>query len=902
MSRLPGAWHLLGRLLRRESRKARLDEEIQFHLDRQIERHLREGLAPDEARRRALIEFGGISRARERTRDQFRLARLEGVLREVRYAARSLRRAPGFTIAAILTLSLGIGATTAMFTVLHATLLAPLPYQDPGRRVMIWSRWTGYDKTWVSEAEVVDYRRLSKTLTDVAAWTTDEGNLTGGGEPIHVAIGDVTANTFRVLGVTPILGRTFTPGEDQAQPAGEGSTGVASPVAVLSYGLWQRRYGRDPSVLGQTIDIDGSPATIVGVMGRRFQLPTDFSEDAATPTQLWRPLGLNMTKLDRGDHGYYAVATLAPGATAATATAELGTITANFTREGLYPAPMHFGAFALPLDAEVRGAVRPAVLLLAVAVTFLLLIACANVANLLLVRTDARQRELALRHAVGAGARHVLAPLMAESCLLSMAGAAFGLLVAKAAIEILLAVNPQSLPPLAPVTIDDTVLGFAALLAVATTMIFGLVPASRAMRPNLVDALKDGGSQSVGDGRQRLRGLLVVGEMAMAVLLVTGAGLMIRSLGALQQIELGFNPAHALTARLSLPKQGYESPGQVTAFLGRFRQEVESLPGVTSAGFVRSLPLEDTIGDWGVRVDGYTAPPDTHALADWQVISPGAIAALGERIVAGRDIQPSDTAGGQHVALVNETMARAYWPNGRALGGRFKMGNDDPSRPWITVVGIVADVHHNGMTGHVKTKFYRPASQFTADAGGSLVVRNYHLVVRTSGGSPLALAPSLRDQLQAIDPAVPLSGVETLDDVVDSAMASPRLAGFLLGAFAAVALVLAAIGIYGVLSYLVSQRAHEIGIRMAIGADSGLIARMVLGRGFTLAALGIVIGLSSALLLTRFMQGLLYGVTPLDPVTFAAVPIVLLAVAALASYLPARRATRVDPIIALREE
>ncbi len=661
------------------------------------------------------------------------------MLHELRLALRTLLRAPRFSLVAVVTLALGVGATTAIFTVVNAALLAPLPYHDPGKRVMVWSRWTGYDKTWLSDAEVLDYRRLCHTLSAVGAWGTGEANLTGDGDPVHIGIGSVTPNAFEVLGAAPLLGRTFTP--DEARPNGP-------HVAIISYSLWQQRFGGNPVVVGQPIDIDGVRQQIVGVMPRGFRLPTDFTEDSAMPTQVWLPLALDSSV--RGSHSYYAAGVLAPGATAASATAELQAVTANFTKAGLYPKPMHFSALAVPLDTEIRGTVRPAILLVAGAVGFLLLIACANVANLMLVRADGRQRELAVRTALGAGPGRLLRQLLIESLLLSIVGAAAGLLFATSGLSLLLAINPDALPALGAVTIDGRVLAFTALVAVATTVLFGIAPAARALKVNLVDSLKEGGHQgTIGAARQRMRALLVVGEMAMAVVLVVGAVLMVRSLAALQQVDLGFNPDRVLTARLTLPEAGYETTEKTNALYRQFVGDVRALPGVRAAGLVRVLPLANSIGDWGLKVEGYTPPPGVITPADWQVVSDGAIEALGEKLIAGRTIQQSDTAGTQLVGVINETMAKKYWPGRSALGGRFHVGGSTPGFPWVTVVGVVADVHHNGVTGLIKAKTYVPVSQYTAittqaavgdtPASPGGVRRNFAIVVRTAG-NPLTLA------------------------------------------------------------------------------------------------------------------------------------------------------------------
>jgi len=804
-----------------------------------------------------------------------------------RRALRGLRKTPGFTVAAVLTLALGIGANAAIFSVINTVLLTPLPYAQPERRVMIWSRWTAFDKTWVSDREVLDYRERCTTLSTVAAWRTGQANLTGSGDPIRVGAARVTANTFATLGARPVLGRAFT-----EQDARQG----AEPVVIVSYNLWQHRFGGDPALSGRAILVDGVSTRVVGIMPPGFQLPTDYHIDRAEPTQLYRPFELNPQ--NRGGHGLYAAAELRPGATADQASAELGAVTAQLTREGAYHAAMQFSAFAVPVDQEILGTIRSALLLLFGAVGFLLLIACANVANLLLARAESRHREMAIRAALGASHWRLVRQLLTEGLLLAAAGGAVGIGLAWSGVRALVAYDPAGIPRATSVAIDARVLVFAVALSVVTTAIFSLVPAWRASRLDLTDSLKEGGLQgTVGGARQRLRRLLVVVEMALAVVLLVGAGLMIRSLRALERIDLGFRPEGVLTLRLSLPGNPYGTPERIVGFYKELLARMRTLPGVEHAAIIRSLPLSDSIGDWGLDVEGFEETPGNNAKGDWQVVSEDAVETLGEQLVRGRTFTSADDADAELVAMINETMARRYWGDRDPLGGRIKMGGG--TRPWITVVGVVMDVRHNGMTGIVKEKFYVPHAQFARSVGEAL--GTMYVVARTSG-DPLALAAPIRAEVATLDPNLPVANVRTMSEVVAASISTPRFTGFLLGLFAAIALTLSAIGIYGVLSYVVSQRTHEIGIRMAIGAGAGRVRRMVLTSGLALSLAGIVLGVIGAAGVTRLMATLLYQVSPLDLPTFLAVPVVLTAVALLASYVPAWRATRVDPLRALRTE
>jgi putative ABC transport system permease protein len=817
------------------------------------------------------------------------LSRLETTVQDLRFGARSLRRNPAFAAIAVLTLALGIGANAAIFSVVNAVLLRPLPWNEPDRAVMIWSKWTAFDKTWVATGEVVDYRRRAQTLSEVAAWADGQVNLTGDGDPERVAAASVTANVFSTLGVGPVIGRTFSAAEDV--PKGPN-------LVVLGHALWSRRYAADPAIVGRTIQINGNAYEVTGVMPPDFALPTDYQNPE--PSQLWMPQQLDPASTDHGSHGLYAAGRLKPGATVRQAADELHGIAVAMTDEGLYRPQMQFDTVILSLTDEVVGPVRRAIWLLLGAVAFLLLIACANVANLLLARAEGRQREIAVRAALGASGWRVVRQLLTESVVLTGAAAIVGLALAFAGVRFVGWWHPASVPRVAGVTVDVRVLLFTAVIAIFTSMAFSLAPALRTLRVDLTDSLKDGAqAASSGGARQRSRHGLVVFEMALAVVLLVGAGLMLRSLWALQRVPLGFDPSQVLTMRLLVPQSSYRTPEQVVDFYGRLTDRVRALPGVRAAGAVRALPLDSTIGDSGLRIEGFTPTPGTGAKGDWQIATPGYLEAMGERVTRGRAITAGDKADTMLVALVNEEMVRRYWAGRDPIGGRFTIGGGAAARPFVTVVGVVANVRHNGITDGVKEKFYVPHTQWHKSVGNP--IRGMTLVIKAQG-DPRTLTAPVRQVIRELDASLPVAAVRTMDEVVAATLSAPRFTGMLLGVFAALALALSAIGIYGVLSYVVSRRTREIGIRLAIGASRGQVLRLVLGSGIGLALTGIVIGLVAAAFLSRVMTTLLHDVRPGDPATYAGVAAALTVVAITASLIPAWRATRVDPVRALKAE
>lgn len=817
----------------------------------------------------------------------------DAIWSDVTASARGLRKQPAAILTIVISLALGIGAATAMFTVVRAVLLAPLPYGHPEGIAEIFSKWTGFEKTWLSDQEILDYQHQLRSTTSVAAWDTTRVTLTGAGDAARVGAGLVTSNTFDVFGAHPLIGRTFT--EEEARAA----TPNQPALLVLSYGLWQRQFGGRQDVLGSQLEVNGRPAQILGVMPRGFQLPTDFGDDAAEPTSLWMPLWFDPAHTERGSHGFYAAGRLAPGVTLAQLNEELKALTSEWTRQGLYPIPMKFTAFATAIDDEILGGVRPALITLLAAVGFLLLVACANAAALLLARAETRQREFATRTALGASRWRLVRQQLVEGVLLSTVGAALGLVLALGAKRVLDAIGPTAIPRAADVSLDWRSALFMAGVAIAAAVLCSLPPALRSFRIGLVDSLKDGGAQtSAGGHRLRMRNALVVAQLAFAVLLLVGTGLTLRALWSLQRVDLGFTPGGVLTARVAVPSKPYATPVQVNQFFDDLLTRVRAIHAVESAGMIRALPIGTTIGDWGLHLEGTPRTGDAMVPGDWQIASDGALEALGEKLIRGRLFAKTDTLESPPVALVNEVMAEKYWPNADPIGKRFQMGGN-PMSPMITVIGIVGNVRHNGITAPIKTKFYRPYTQFSQTTGNPM--SGGTLVVRT-GGDPLALASAIKAATSEVDPNVPLAAVRTMDEVVETSMTAPRLTSSVFLGFGVVAVVLAAVGIYGLLVYLVSQRLHEIGIRVAIGAGRQQILQLVFGHGVRLAALGIVIGLVAAAIWTRTLATLLYGVPALDPLTFVVVPLILLVVAMAACFIPARRAAAVDPIRALRTQ
>jgi predicted permease len=703
-------------------------------------------------------------------------------------------------------------------------------------------------------------------------------------------VGFVSANLFAVLGARPLVGRGIAPEEDRAG---------GPHVVVLGHALWQGRFAGDPGVIGRGIELDGVTHEVVGVMPPGFALPTDFNRHAAEPTQIYLPRAPDKDELTEfGSHGDYGAAELVPGATVARATEELRTATRQLTAEGKYDVRIQHEAFAVSLPDEVLGPHRPAVTVTAGAAILLLLIACANVASLLLARGAARQRELGLRAAVGGGRGRLVAQQLVEGLVLAVLAAAIGLPLAAATLRIMSATVTANVPRAALAAVDPRAVAFALLLAVATTLLFALVPALQSSQLDVTGALREGGPRTAGGAsHRRWRTGVVVAQAAFAALLAVGAVLMAKTLGSLTHIDVGFQPKGVLTQRLSLPQGAYPEALDVIRFYRSLLDETRALPGVSSAGLLRSLPLGESIGDWGVSVPGYDAEGDGTSAADWQVASDGAGQTLGERLVSGRFLERGDDENSADVAVVNEAFVRKYWSGRDPVGQRFRIGG--ASRPWVTLVGVVGDVRHNSITGIVKPKFYRPLAQFHRSRGGP--TRDMALVVKTDG-DPLALAGPIRDVVRRLDPAVPVSSVRTLEAVVASSIVAPRLASLVLGLFAALALLLCAVGVYGVLAMGVAERRQEIGVRLALGAPASTVGRQVLGEGLAAVGCGLAVGLVAAGLLSRYLVSLLSGVRPLDPGSYLLVAVGLSAVAALSGLVPALRAARTDPAVALRSQ
>ena len=811
---------------------------------------------------------------------------MDRLLPDVAHALRRILRAPGFAAIAVVTLALGIGANTAIFSLVKTVILRPLPYGDPGRLVMLWRSADKGESTWLSSPEVSGYGTATRAFERVDAYYGTVANLTGGMEPERVNAAFVTPGLFRTLGVSALVGRTFEPADSAA---------AISNQVVLGYALWQRRLGGRPDIVGQTIQVNGTARTIIGVMPPTFRLPRDFGSDR--PSELWTPYDLAPTAAQFGNRSLTAFARLQPAVDPAAATSAMRGIESQWFEQGHWQKGDETGLNAVPMRDFVIGDVRTALWILLGAVGVILLIACANVANLMLARGDERHREVAVRTALGASRSRIMGQLLTESVVIALAGGFLGTALAYGGLRVLEAAQPAGIPRIEEIGIDGGVFAFTLILTVVTGLVFGLAPALELSRPDLSKAMKDGGRAGTASvSRQRFRDGLAVAQMAFSVVLLIGAMLLIRSFVQLRGVDLGFGRVQALTMRLALPTTTYPNDTAVIAFHRTLRHRLAELPGVTTVGATRLLPLTGTIGDWSITIEGRTPAPNENPNGDWQVVTPGYFEAMGMKIREGRGITDADNENAPIVAVVNETMAKRYWPDG-AIGKRYHIGS--LNQPWITIIGVAGQVRHNAVIEAPRAEMYVPHAQW--GAAGASASRALTYVIRTTG-DPLGVLGYVRQTVRALDPNLPIADIQTLERVMANSLSQARFTTALLGLFAALALVLASIGIYGVIALLVSRRRQEIGIRMALGAKPGSILAMVVRRGMVLAATGVAIGLLGALALGSVLNSMLYGVTRFDPATFATVPAVLAGVALAACIIPAGRAARVSPMLALRED
>lgn len=835
---------------------------------------------------------GGRGRARTDWSDG-----MTDLARDFRHGLRSLRRSPAFTIAAVLTMALGIGANTAIFSVVRAVLLRPLPYSDPDRLVLVWGEMRQRDvhNFPFSPPDLQDLREMTTTLESAAGVLTFPQPLAGQGEPVQVMVGGVTPNAFSVLGVAPARGRDFVAADGAPVDPGiqPGDPGYPNQIAILDYDFWQTRWGGDPNVVGSIIDLGGAPTEVVGIMPRGFRMLLPETASLANDVDIWTALRINYATANRNNVFLRVFGRLRPGVTLPQAQADADRIAADLSDLYEVKSGAGFAIAIASMHGDLVAPIRPVILALMGAVAFVLLIACANVGNLLLVRSSARVRELAVRAAVGGSRWHLVRQVLAESLLLSVAGGLVGVGLATGGIRLLLTLQPGALPRADSIALDPWVLGFTGLAVLLCAVLFGLVPALRASRPAIVGVLREGGRGPDLSGNAFLRSGVIVAEVALSLILLIGAGLMVRTFVALQRIDPGYDPEGVLTFVVPLPFARYPATEQRAAFSEQLHDRLAGLAGVQSVTAAFPLPLDGQLfnGRWGLR--DALADPDNFRQANFFMVLPGYFETLRTEVVAGRTFTWQEERDSAAVVVIDERLAATAFPDRPAIGERLLVRVSSPDPQWVEVIGVVRGQRHMSLAEPDRESMY-----FTDRFVGSFGLT---WALRTTG-DPARMAGVVRSEVAAIDPLLPVASIRPYTDLFEEATAETRFVLTLIGIFAAIALALAVIGLYGVLAYAVRQRTAEIGVRMAFGARSSTILRLVVGQGLALSAIGVALGGAGAVALTRVMSSLLVGVTPTDPATFASIMLLFLAAAALASFVPGWRASRVDPVRALREE
>jgi putative ABC transport system permease protein len=815
---------------------------------------------------------------------------MQTIWQDVRYGLRMLAKSPGFSAVAILTLALGIGANTTIFSVVDAVLLRPLPFSEPSRLVAIGgidTKNNEHDRA-LSYLDFVDLRKGNRTMESMAAYSSGDDTLTGAGEPLHLRSEVVSADLFNVLRANPLLGRTFTSSEDQP----------GTRVVILSHSLWQSRFGSNPNIAGQSITLDGKLYTVVGVMPADFQFPMNTA-----PNDLWTTMAVMMNPgadgdkpmtEERGAHFMEAIARLKPGVTPEQASNDAAAVGASLEKQ--YPDTNGHLTFGVKRQLDFMvGEIRPILFAVLGAVAFLLLIACANTANLLLARAAGRQREMAIRVSIGAGRARILRQLLTESVLLAVAGGAMGLLIAAWGTRLFAALSTVPIPRLRSAHVDLRVLGFTLGVSLFTAVLFGVAPALHAMRFNLFPSLKEGGRNATeGAGHARLRSLLVIAEVSLSLVLLIGASLLLESMLHLAHQSPGFEPRGVLTFNTNLPDARYGKPEQSALFYKNLLERIRTIPGVQNASGVLPLPLSEDVVRTTFQIEGHPVAPSDEPRTHFRCVGLDYFQTMHIPLVAGRDFSARDTRDATPVIIVNQALARKFFPNDNPIGKRTKPGvSDSGPEKMREIVGVVGDVKHRALWREADPESYVPYDQ--------VAIGQMFVVVRTQG-DPASLLPAVREQVKALDSEVPLYAVKTLEDYVAASMASRKFISVLCGVFAGAGLLLAVVGLFGVMSYTVSQRTHELGVRAALGAARVDILQLILRQGMTMTAVGIAVGVVGALAVTRVLSSQLFGIKATDPLTFVGVALVLAAVALAACYFPARRATRVDPMVALRYE